>query len=136
MDDRTKAILQKHLDLIKITARLSDITIGGAIPDQIKWATTSQVFVGGRTDLINIEVSLKGIQSNLVTEIQRKEKRRTELAAQMEQDQKKLSNPDFTAKAPPEVLEKTRKRHADCSLEYETLSQEIQRLRKMAEGPV
>ena len=69
---------------------------------------------------------------DVAKEKSRIEKRLKELTAQMEQDGKKLSNPDFVAKVPPDVLKKTRARHEECRLEYDKLSTELERLRAMA----
>jgi valyl-tRNA synthetase len=63
------------------------------------------------------------------------ERRLKELAAHMEQDGKKLSNPDFVAKVPPDVLKKTHARHEECRAEHDKLSGELRRLDDMAGGP-
>ena len=68
---------------------------------------------------------------DIAKEINRKEKRHRDLSIQIEQRQKKLSNPDFVANAPPHVKEKNRKEHEEYCLEREKLSQELRRLREM-----
>ncbi len=52
----------------------------------------------------------------------------------MEQDEKKLSKPDFVAKVPPDVLKKTQARYEECRAEHDKLSGELTRLQKMAGG--
>jgi len=69
---------------------------------------------------------------DVAKEKSRIEKRLKELTAQMEQDGKKLSNPDYVAKVPPDILKKTRARHEECRLEHDKLSTELERLRAMA----
>jgi len=80
-----------------------------------------------------IYVDLAGL-IDVAKEKARIEKRLNELAAQIEQDKKKLSNPDFVTKVPPDVLKKTKARHEECRIEHQKLSDELQRLRAMAGG--
>ena len=61
-------------------------------------------------------------------------RRLKELAAQMEQDEKKLSKPDFVAKVPPDVLKKTQARHEECRAEHDKLAAELRRLKEMPGG--
>lgn len=136
MDEEAKKILQKYDDLIMSFATLSSVTFGEEIPSP-KIASPTYVFVGGDSKIINVEIPLEDItttESGISKKILQLERRLGELSEQMEKRQNKLSSPDFIAKAPPEVIEKTRKEHGDCRLEHEKVSQELQRLRKMAGG--
>jgi valyl-tRNA synthetase len=86
------------------------------------------VFPGG--DIGEIRVNLTGL-IDVGKETARIEKRLKELTALMEQTDRKLSNPDFTAKVPAAVLEKTRTKHLEFLTEREKLSDELRRLRGM-----
>jgi valyl-tRNA synthetase len=90
------------------------------------------IFPGGQAGEIFIPLTPDTI--DIAKEITKKEKRLKELAAQMEQEQKKLSSPDFSAKAPPEVLEKTKSHYQELRLEHEKLSGALNDLRGMTGG--
>lgn len=133
MDEETKNIIQKYDDLIKNFATLSSVTFGKEISGP-KIASPTYVFVGGNSKIINVEIPLEDItttESGITKKILQLERRLGELSEQMEKRHNKLSSPDFIAKAPPDVKEKTRKAFEDCRLEHEKVSQELQRLRKM-----
>lgn len=133
MDENIKQLLQKYRELIKSTAKLSDVTIGENIPS-LKVASPTCVFKGNQSEIINVEVLLEGIAgaaSSAEKEKTRIEKRRKELAVQMEQDEKTLSNPDFVAKASPDALKKRKTRYEECRVEDEKLAK---RLEEMAGG--
>ncbi|TRZ98719.1 MAG: valine--tRNA ligase [Nitrospiraceae bacterium] len=116
---------------IKALTRASEIQIGSDVPIPDTASANTVYIVNGEA---NVFVWPHSGAIDIAKEISRKEKRRSELNAQMEQDQKKLSNPDFVAKVPPDVLEKTKKRYEECRLEHEKLSGELKRLREMAGG--
>ena len=137
MDEKTKEFIEKYRDLLMSFATLSDVTIGKEIPNP-KVASPTCVFIGGDSKVINIEISLEDMtvimESGYAKRITQLEKRLSELSEQMEQTQKKLSDPEFIAKAPQDVLDKTNKKHEDCRLEHEKVSQELDRLKKMCAG--
>jgi valyl-tRNA synthetase len=116
---------------IKALTRASELRIGRdiAIPDI---ASPTTVFVGNGQADVFVWPQLGSI--DVAKEISRKEKRLKELTAQLKQDEKKLSNPDFVTKVPPDVLKKTKARHEECRIEHQKLSDELQRLRAMAGG--
>ncbi|MEK9172627.1 MAG: class I tRNA ligase family protein, partial [Nitrospirota bacterium] len=116
---------------IKALTRASEIQIGPDVPVPSTASANTVYIVNGQA---NVFVWPHSGAIDIAKEISRKEKRRSELNAQMEQDQKKLSNPDFVAKVPPDVLKKTTARHEECRAEHEKLSGELQRLREMAGG--
>jgi valyl-tRNA synthetase len=134
------ALIAHHLEanrlLIMKLAGLSDLTVTTAQGDDTQRpahaATGSIVLPGGQ--LVEIIVPLPADTMDLAKEITQKEKRLKELTAQLEQDEKKLSNPDFVTKVPPEVLRKTKARHEECRIEHHKLSGELKRLRAMAGG--
>jgi valyl-tRNA synthetase len=123
--------LRPHQSLIASLARAGTLTIGANIKHPPSAATTSIVFPGG--SIVEVGVDLAGL-IDVTKEKNRIEKRLKELAAQMEQDEKKLSNPDFVAKVPPDVLKKTRARREECGAEHDKLSGELRRLSRMAGG--
>src|SRR3989454_10968633 len=66
---------------------------------------------------VEIIVPLPADTMDIAREITKKEKRLKELTAQLKQDEKKLSNPDFVTKVPPDVLKKTKARHEECRID-------------------
>jgi len=123
--------LRLHDSLIVSLARTGTLTIGTDIKHPASAATTSIVFPGG--SIVEVGVDLAGL-IDVAKEKSRIEKRLKELAAQMEQDEKKLSKPDFVAKVPPDVLKKTKARHEECRAEHDKLAGELRRLNQMAGG--
>jgi valyl-tRNA synthetase len=117
--------------LITSLGRMSDLFIGTDSKPFANGASSSITFPGG--GLGQVHVDLAGL-IDVGKEKARIEKRLKELAAQMEQDEKKLSKPDFVAKVPPDVLKKTKARHEECRAEHEKLSGEFRRLDEMAGG--
>jgi valyl-tRNA synthetase len=126
-----QAALMAHQDLIASLARISTLVIGTDVRPYMNGASSSVVFPGGSVGVLYVD--LAGL-IDIGKEKARIEKRLKELAAQMEQDGKKLSNPDFVAKVPPDVLKKTQARHDECRAEHAKLSGELRRLNAMAGG--
>jgi len=123
--------LRAHETLIKSLGRVNTLKIGMKTVPPTHAATVPLIFPGGAIgDLV---IDLAGL-IDVGKEQARIEKRLKELAAQMEQDEKKLSKPDFVAKVPPDVLKKTKARHEECRAEHEKLSGELHRLGKLAGG--
>jgi valyl-tRNA synthetase len=108
-------------------AGLDDFTLKSDGDRPVHAAMGSIVFHGGK--LGEIYVDLTGL-IDVGKEKTRIEKRLKELAAQMEQDAKKLANPDFVAKVPPDVRKKTQARHEECRAEHDKLSGELKRLKE------
>ncbi|MBI4400941.1 MAG: valine--tRNA ligase [Nitrospirae bacterium] len=129
-EDEARQLVEKHRDTIIKQAGLSNLTVGDmAIKYPVHAIIGSLVLSHGQLIEFSIALPAGTMEAAKERSKSRKEKRLSELAAQIEQDQKKLSNPDFVSKAPPEVLEKTRKRLEESRLEHEKLSQELQLLR-------
>jgi valyl-tRNA synthetase len=124
--------LQNNHSTITALAGLSDLKIGRHVEPPVHALMGPIIFPGGQGGEIFIPLTPDTI--DIAKEITKKEKRLKELAGQMEQEQKKLSNPDFAAKAPPEVLEKTKSRHQKLCLEHEKLSDALKDLREMTGG--
>ena len=123
--------LRNQHALIASLSATGSLIIGMDIKHPASAATTSIVFPGG--SIVEVGVDLAGL-IDVGKEKTRIEKRLKELAAQMEQDEKKLSKPDFVAKVPPEVLQKTTARHEECRAEHEKLAAELRRLKEMPGG--
>jgi valyl-tRNA synthetase len=132
-DDEIAKHLETHRALIMILAGLASLTIGKHLPPPLLAATTSMVFTGGEVGQLYID--LAGI-IDLDKETARIEKRLGELTLQIEQTQKKLSNPEFVAKVPPDVLHKTQAKHHEFQQERAKLAAEQQRLRQGPKGTV
>jgi valyl-tRNA synthetase len=126
-----KTTLLTHRDLITSLARIRELAIDTDVKPYLNGASSSVVFPGGGVGVIYVD--LAGL-IDVAKEKARIEKRLNELAAQIEQDEKKLSKPDFVAKVPPDVLKKTKARHEECKAEHEKLSVELRRLREMTGG--
>jgi len=124
--------LQNNHSTISALAGLSDLKIGRNVEPPVHALMGPLIFPGGQAGEIFIPLTPDTI--DIAKEITKKEKRLKELAAQMEQEQKKLSNPDFTTKAPPEVFEKTKSRLQELRLEHEKLSEALKDLRGMTGG--
>jgi valyl-tRNA synthetase len=129
-DEEIKHALEKNRLTITRLAGLNDLKIN-PVEYSLHAATGSIVLSGQPVDLF---ITLPADTMDIAKERNRIEKRLKELATQMEQDKKKLANPDFVAKVPPDVLKKTKARYEECSVENEKLSSELQRLREMAGG--
>jgi valyl-tRNA synthetase len=128
-DQETEGHLEVGRGLIVALAGLARLTIGQTVVPPTHAATGAVVFPGGGVGQVYID--LTGAM-DIGKETARLEKRLKELTGQMEQTQKKLSNADFVAKVPPDVLEKTRAKHHEFALEHEKLSTELTRLRQLA----
>ncbi len=130
VEDEARQLVEKHRDTIIKQAGLSDLTVGDMTIEYSVHAMIGSLVLS-QGQFITFSIALPADTMGVAKEHSksRKEKRLSELAAQIEQHQKKLSNPDFVSKAPPEVLEKTRKRLEESQLEHEKLSQELQLLR-------
>src|SRR5438128_8687238 len=126
-----KNTLKTNHNLIASIAWISDLAIGTDVKPYPHSASSSVVFPGGGVGIIYVD--LAGL-IDVEKEKTRIEKRLKELADQIEQPEKKLSNPDFGANEPPDVLKKTKARHQECRAEHEKLTGELQRLRAMSGG--
>src|SRR5438309_2736499 len=126
-----KNTLKTHHNLIASIAGISDLAIDTDVKPYPHSASSSVVFPGGGVGIIYVD--LAGL-IDVEKEKTRIEKRLKELAAQIEQTEKKLSNPHFVAKVPPDVLRQTKERYEECRAEHEKLTGELRRLRAMSGG--
>jgi len=118
--------LETHRLLIMTLAGLAGLTVGKELPSLPLAATAALVFSEGRPGQLYID--LAGVM-DLDKETARIEKRVNDLSAQLAQTQKKHSNPEFVAKVPHDVLEKTRAKHQEFLLERDKLDAQRKRLR-------
>ena len=128
-DDDTERSLKAHSGLIISLGRLGELSVDQAIRHP-QSATVSLVSLGGRA--MEVGIVLEGL--DLAKETTRIQKRLGELAAHLTQIESKLANPDFVAKAPPDVLEKNREKLRACLAEQEKLTSELARLRGIVGG--
>ncbi|MBI3609467.1 MAG: valine--tRNA ligase [Nitrospirae bacterium] len=123
--------LENNRPMITALAGLSALEIGPHVRQPVNAFTGPIIFPGGHAGEVFIPLPDAIYRAK---EITKKEKRLKELTAQLALEEKKLSNPDFAAKAPPEILENTKLRRQELRLEHETLSAALQRLREMSGG--
>jgi valyl-tRNA synthetase len=124
--------IQNNHSTISALAGLSGLTIGRNVQQPANALMGPLIFPGGQAGEIFIPLTPDTI--DIAKEITKKEKRLKDLAAQMDQEKKKLSNPDFASKAPPEVTEKTKSRYQELRLEHEKLSEALKDLRETTGG--
>jgi valyl-tRNA synthetase len=117
--DETGKRLQSHRDIILTLAR-------GASLDTVAEAPTKgsvQVVVDEATVVMPLAevIDLGQEKARLAKEI-------AKLDAEIDKLDKKLGNPAFVAKAPPEVVEEQRERRDECALVRSKLTEALQRL--------
>ncbi len=117
-----------HYTTITTLAGLSDLKAGKEVQPPSQAASAAITLPDG--GLAQLYVDTAGL-IDVGKEKARIEKRLKELTTQMEQDEKKLSKPDFVAKVPPDVLKKTKARHEECKAEHDKLSAELRRFGEM-----
>ena len=128
-DPQVAKSLETHRLLLMTLAGLADFTLGEHISPPPLAATATIVFSEGHVG--QLYIGLAGL-IDLDKENLRIEKRLNELASQLEQTEKKLSNPEFLAKVPPDVLQKTRAKSHELQQEHDKLVAEQTRLRSGA----
>ena len=130
-DEEIRRHLEASCRLIMALSGFETLTIENQVESPAQAAVGTVVFSQGRLGQVYIDMA--GI-IDVSKETARLEKRLKELRSQMEQIEKKLANPEFVAKVPPEILEKTRSKDREFRLEHEKLSAELTRLRRTGEG--
>jgi valyl-tRNA synthetase len=125
--EQERACLALQEGLIRDLARLEDLTVQ---PPGTRPRAAATAVVPGAT----VFVSLEGIL-DFAREAQRLEKEIGKLTGERTQLSRKLSNEDFLAKAPPEVVAKVQEKHAALLEREEKLQANLQRIRAIeAEG--
>jgi valyl-tRNA synthetase len=118
--ERTRAWLHRHREAIQRLARVDGVAVEeGPIPGQslvvVVDEATFAVPVGGVVDLD--------------AEAARLERETAKLEQEIARGRQKLASPDFTARAPAEVVEQQRERLADAEATRERLLQALRRIR-------
>jgi valyl-tRNA synthetase len=112
-DTGVRDLINDNADQIKRLARVEEIIISEAVPEM---KSAARDIVAG----IEIGVPLEGLidfdkeRERIKREIERKENETRGLAS-------RLDNPSFADRAPREVVEQTRQRHAELRAEIEKL---------------
>jgi valyl-tRNA synthetase len=114
----SKARLATHNALICANARLASITI-----DETTTPNAAQVVVGEGTVLLPLEgvIDLSKERDRLKKEIAKKD-------SDIANDDKKLTNEAFVAKAPPEVVEEIRERRASAEAARSKMEEALARI--------
>ena len=100
-----QAKLRAFAPYLKTLAKLSEVTIGAALPDAV--GAPVQV-VGDISLMLKVEIDVKAERERLGKEIAR-------LQGEINKANGKLNNENFVAKAPPAVIEQEKKRAAEFS---------------------
>ena len=100
-----QAKLRAFAPYLKTLAKLSEVTIGAALPDAV--GAPVQV-VGDISLMLKVEIDVKAERERLGKEIAR-------LQGEISKANGKLNNENFVAKAPPAVIEQEKKRVAEFS---------------------
>jgi valyl-tRNA synthetase len=102
-DEKTREVLQEHQEMIVTLARLKSFSVG--VPGERPKSSATAV-----VDNAAIFVSLEGI-IDFAKETERLEKEIAKLSKETAAASKKLSNEDFLAKAPEDVVGKAEEKH-------------------------
>jgi valyl-tRNA synthetase len=121
-DAPTKARLDRHQDLIRTLARVSDIAEASSAP-----AGAVPFVIGEATGALAIAEFI-----DLTAERARLKKEVAALDGDVERNRKKLDNPDFLARAPEEVVEEIRERVASAEAARDKLRAALSRLDAVA----
>jgi valyl-tRNA synthetase len=110
-DATTAELLSAHLGDIGALARLDDVSLAGAVPDEWSQVVTSQARIA--LDLSGT-VDVEAERARLTRAIAAAEAERSQVSA-------KLANPSFADKAPAAVVDKTRARLAAAEADLSRL---------------
>ncbi|MBC7229008.1 MAG: valine--tRNA ligase [Actinobacteria bacterium] len=116
-----RALLEGHMEYLTSQARLSSLKIVEAVEDPASYA---------RGIAAGVEVFLPLAGGAFSEEADRIRREIAKLEEEASRFQAKLSNDQFLAKAPPEVVRKERRRLADARLKVEKLREQL----KIIEG--
>jgi valyl-tRNA synthetase len=113
--------IERNVDLIKAAASIESLE---RIADESKLPPTALQIVDGQS----IYAPLKSLIDDVDAEIARIEKRRAKIALDLAKCEAKLSNANFVANAPAEVVEQERARIAAMQKEIEQLAEQARRV--------
>jgi valyl-tRNA synthetase len=115
---RTKMRLDTHRDIIRTLARLATIEHTTAIPKGCAQTVIDEAtLVLPLADVIDIAQERERLKREIA-----------KLAGEIEKIERKLSNAQFTAKAPPEVVEEQRERMAEAEQARAKLAEALKRV--------
>jgi valyl-tRNA synthetase len=114
----TKARLDTHRDVIMTLARLASIDPAAAIPKG-----SAQTVIEEATLILPLADVI-----DIAQERERLKREIAKLAGEIEKIERKLSNEQFTAKAPPEVVEEQRERMAEAEQTRAKLAEALKRV--------
>ncbi|MFP4476952.1 MAG: valine--tRNA ligase [Desulfatibacillaceae bacterium] len=123
--ENTPVDASAHTDLVKSLARLASIEVGTG--DRPRGAATTVV------QEHTVYVLLEGVV-DLDKEAGRLEKEIAKVDKELVRVEKKLSNEDFLAKAPPDVVEKVRAQQQDLTEKRERLNTNLEKVREIHAG--
>jgi len=110
-----------NLTLVQGAANVSSII---EVQDEASLPPTALQVVDGRS----LYAPLKELIDDIDAELTRIEKRKAKTQAEIDKYEKKLSNPNFVANAPPEVVEKDRQVIAGFKAELAQLEEQAKRV--------
>jgi valyl-tRNA synthetase len=113
--------IERNVDLIKAAASIESLE---RITDESKLPPTALQIVDGQS----IYAPLKSLIDDVDAEVARIEKRRAKIAQELAKYEAKLSNANFVANAPPEVVEKDRALIVGFQKEIEQLAEQARRV--------
>jgi valyl-tRNA synthetase len=116
--EETKARAQRHEETIKRLARLDSIAFAAAAPKG-----AAQIVVGEATAALPLAgvIDMDAERKRIAREIDK-------VAAEIKKVTDRLANPQFMAKAPPEVVEELKERGADFETKQSRLKVALQRI--------
>ncbi|MBV9078910.1 MAG: class I tRNA ligase family protein, partial [Methylobacteriaceae bacterium] len=117
--DDTQARLSRWGDTVSRLARLAGISVAPAPPPR-----SVQIVVRGEAAVLPLEGVI-----DLAAESARLDKERGKLVGEIAKIDAKLGNPDFTARAPEEVVEEQRERRAEAEARLARIDEALARLR-------
>ncbi len=111
-----REVLDEHAEYITSQARLSSLGIVEGVDDASSYAKGLAA---------GIEVFLPFRGEDFAEEVERIEREIARLEEEAKRFQAKLSNDQFLSKAPPEIVQKERRKLADCRQKIESLSEQL-----------
>jgi valyl-tRNA synthetase len=122
-DSNTSALIERHQDIVINLAKLENFGISARAE---KPKSSATAVVGG----ITIFVPLEGI-IDFRKEAQRLEKEMKNLEKELAVVSKKLENENFLNKAPHDVVEQVREKHADFQEKRQKLASHLKRIQEL-----